>query len=178
MHAFFNLTAFRRLHDVSWIMYKGSRGTAASWCSPKLTCHLRSHHPPHTVALLTVLAMVSIIWSHLSLYSVFRFTLLNAFLTYLLFGDIKYPYVSDSLEPDGSILSLKRNFSEWEVSQRILVFSHLWIGQNKKCTHNWQETEGDKITFCYFYLFTYLDSARYFIWTIGLELIYFRSNLE
>lgn len=30
----------------------------------------------------------------------------------LIFGNIKYSYVSDNLEPDGSILSFKLNFSE------------------------------------------------------------------
>lgn len=38
--------------------------------------------------------------------------------------------------------------------------------------------EINNITFCYFYVFIRLDSARLFFWTVGLELIHFTSKLE
>lgn len=53
--------------------------------------------------------------------------------------------------------------------ENLGVLSFMNRSEQKKCIHNRQETEGDKMIFYYFYLFIHL-CARYFFWTIGLKL--------
>lgn len=73
--------------------------------------------------------------------------MLKAFLIYLLFGDISYPYFSNTLEPSGSIPSLEINFNECEVNHREQYQSGVLRLMNRpeqKHIHNGQETEGAK----------------------------------
>lgn len=65
--------------------------------------------------------------------------MLKAFLIDLLFGDIRYPYFSNTLEPSGSSPSLKINFNECEVNQREQNQSgvlHLMNRPEQKHIHN------------------------------------------
>lgn len=165
MHTFSNPTAFRRLPGVSRLTYKGSRDTPSSWCSPKWTCHLKSllFHTgsPHSAGYG--------IHNIKSLQSVERIPYLPAFWWYkvsICFRQFRARWKHFIIE--------KR--LQWMRSEPenlgVLSFMSRSEQQQQKCIHNWQETEGDKMTFYYFYLFIYL-CARYFFWTTGLKLIYF-----
>lgn len=166
MHTFSNLTAFRRLPGVSWLSYKGSRDTPSSWCSPKWTCHLKSllFHTgsPHSAGYG--------IHNIKSLQSVERIPHLPAFWWYkvsICFRQFRARWKHFITEK-----RLQWMRSEPENLGVLSFMNRSEQQQQQKCIHNWQETEGDKMIFYYFYLFIYL-CARYFFWTTGLKLIYF-----
>lgn len=149
MHTFPNLSALRRLQDVSWIMYKGSRKNCCFMVlhplKNDLSSWVNSPFSGFSLQCWPWYSLNEVISKKISLSYILECTVFEAFLIYLLFGDIRFPYFSNTLEPSVSSPSLKIIVNECEVNQREQNQSDvLHLMSRPEHIHNWQENKGDK----------------------------------